>query len=177
MVPGRPLPTICVALRDSVILSTPSARRRHGCSAWCGHGLLFLRRSNIGVRLRKWRLRACRSHRNPRSWAGRGTASRLRSFHTPRSGWETLREVPSGATFSRAFDAFARDRRPPQSHAHRIAGTLRGGLRVQAWDPMAERLCLARGHPRRCAAFCSSLFYLHVPVISWNALTGLYSDG
>ena len=27
-------------------------------------------------------------------------------------GWETLGQVPSEATFSRAFDAFARDGRP-----------------------------------------------------------------
>ncbi len=31
-------------------------------------------------------------------------------------GWETLGEVPSEATFSRAFDAFARDGRPQQIH-------------------------------------------------------------
>lgn len=31
-------------------------------------------------------------------------------------GWETLGEVPSEATFSRAFDAFARDGRPQRIH-------------------------------------------------------------
>ena len=31
-------------------------------------------------------------------------------------GWESLGEVPSEATFSRAFDAFARDDRPQQIH-------------------------------------------------------------
>ena len=31
-------------------------------------------------------------------------------------GWETLGEVPSAATFSRAFDTFARDGRPQQIH-------------------------------------------------------------
>ena len=31
-------------------------------------------------------------------------------------GWESLGEVPSEATFSRAFDAFARDGRPQQIH-------------------------------------------------------------
>lgn len=31
-------------------------------------------------------------------------------------GWETLGEIPSEATFSRAFDAFARDGRPQQIH-------------------------------------------------------------
>jgi len=31
-------------------------------------------------------------------------------------GWETLGEVPSEATFSRAFDVFARDGRPQQIH-------------------------------------------------------------
>ncbi|MGQ9506198.1 MAG: transposase [Thermogutta sp.] len=31
-------------------------------------------------------------------------------------GWETLGEVPSEATFSRTFDAFARDGRPQQIH-------------------------------------------------------------
>jgi len=31
-------------------------------------------------------------------------------------GWETLGEVPSEATFSRAFDAFAYDGRPQEIH-------------------------------------------------------------
>jgi len=35
-------------------------------------------------------------------------------------GWETLGKVPSEATFSRAFDAFARDGRPQQIHAAMI---------------------------------------------------------
>jgi hypothetical protein len=35
-------------------------------------------------------------------------------------GWESLGEVPSEATFSRAFEAFARDGRPQQIHASMV---------------------------------------------------------
>ncbi len=45
-------------------------------------------------------------------------------------GWESLGEVPCEATFSRAFDAFARDGRPQQIHeATRLTTAGRRGIR------------------------------------------------
>jgi hypothetical protein len=44
-------------------------------------------------------------------------------------GWESLGEAPSEATFSRAFDAFARDGRPQQIHEATI--TVHYGEKIQ----------------------------------------------
>ncbi len=52
----------------------------------------------------------------PRALARQAGAIRHRPALRRLCGWESLGEVPSEATFSRAFDAFARDGRPQQIH-------------------------------------------------------------
>ena len=79
-------------------------------------------------------------------------------------GWETLGEVPSEATFSRAFDAFARDGRPQRIHealleAHygdKLAGHVNRDPRPregrgQAPSPAREEARQARTPPQRRA--------------------------
>ena len=52
-------------------------------------------------------------------------------------GWESLGEVPSEATFSRAFDAFARDGRPQKIHEALIETHY--GLYVPTYAPFPAR--------------------------------------
>jgi len=63
-------------------------------------------------------------------------------------GWETLGEVPSEATFSRAFEAFARDGRPQQIHealltthyGDKLAGHIsRDATAIHAREKAAEK--------------------------------------
>ena len=70
-------------------------------------------------------------------------------------GWETLGEVPSEATFSRAFDAFARDGRPQRIHealikthyGDKLAGHLsRDATAIHAREKAAVK---PKGKPKR----------------------------